>query len=370
MNSWAPTPAKRAAPAGRRPKFLLLLLALGVGVVLFGMHMITLFSGSADALGGLGQWRWGSSTSRPPGFLQHDMTDEELLWRASFVPQVKEYYPFWRVPKIAFMFLSRGPLPLRPLWDRFFTGHEGLYTIYVHSQHPHYWADYPPSSPFYGRQVPSQVTEWGEITLCDAERRLLANALLDISNEWFVLLSDSCIPLFSFNYIYNYLRRTNLSYVQVYDLPGKDGRGRYSPGMAPEVDIARWRKGSQWFEVQRDIAVAIVADVKFYPKFREFCKPDCYPDEHYLPTMLSMEVPHLLANRSITWVDWTRRPASHPGTFGMAEVNETFLRRIKKMKTCHYSNQSSSPCFLFARKFTPSSLQALLQLAPKVLGFG
>jgi len=37
------------------------------------------------------------------------------------------------------------------------------------------------------------------MTMCDAERRLLANALLDISNEWFVLVSESCIPIFDFN---------------------------------------------------------------------------------------------------------------------------------------------------------------------------
>jgi hypothetical protein len=31
---------------------------------------------------------------------------------------------------------------------------------------------------------------WGKISMVDAERRLLANALQDIDNEHFVLLSD------------------------------------------------------------------------------------------------------------------------------------------------------------------------------------
>jgi len=34
-----------------------------------------------------------------------------------------------------------------------------------------------------------QVT-WGKISMVDAERRLLANALQDIDNQHFVLLSD------------------------------------------------------------------------------------------------------------------------------------------------------------------------------------
>ena len=48
---------------------------------------------------------------------------------------------------------------------------------------------------------PSQVAEWGMMSMCDTERRLLANALLDISNEWFILLSESCIPLQNFSIV-------------------------------------------------------------------------------------------------------------------------------------------------------------------------
>jgi hypothetical protein len=45
-----------------------------------------------------------------------------------------------------------------------------------------------------------QVT-WGKISMVDAERRLLANALQDIDNEHFVLLSDRysfCLLSFHF----------------------------------------------------------------------------------------------------------------------------------------------------------------------------
>lgn len=92
---------------------------------------------------------------KPPSDLMHKMSDEELLWRASFMPRVKKY-PFKRIPKIAFMFLTKGPLPLAPLWERFFKGNEGRYSIYVHSL-PSYEADFPSSSVFYKRHIPSQV---------------------------------------------------------------------------------------------------------------------------------------------------------------------------------------------------------------------
>lgn len=92
---------------------------------------------------------------QPPAVLMHNMSDEELLWRASFWPRRKEY-PFRRVPKIAFMFLTKGPLPLALLWERFLKGHRGLYSVYVHP-HPSFTAKFPANSVFHQRQIPSQV---------------------------------------------------------------------------------------------------------------------------------------------------------------------------------------------------------------------
>ncbi|KAK2983847.1 hypothetical protein RJ640_008523 [Escallonia rubra] len=366
-------------------QFLLLFLGVGIGFSILSMYMIRYF-GFQNVVpvtqtriqpcfkesSILDKW------IRPPSPLWHTMNDTELFWRASFVPRIKEY-PFKRTPKIAFMFLTRGPLPLAPLWERFFKGHEGLYSIYMHTL-PSYEADYPPSSVFYQRQIPSQpgdyenldfvieVAEWGMMSMCDAERRLLANALLDISNEWFVLLSEACIPLHNFSIVYRYISKSRFGFIGAFDEPGPYGRGRYNEKMVPEVNITQWRKGSQWFEINRKLAVDIVKDDIFYPKFKEFCRPACYVDEHYFPTMLSIQSPHLLANRTTTWVDWSRGGA-HPATFGKADITEQFFKRIFEGHTCIYNNQPSSLCFLFARKFAPSALDPLLEHASEFFGF-
>jgi len=191
--------------------------------------------------------------------------------------------------------------------------------------------------------------------MCDAERRLLANALLDISNEWFVLLSESCIPLYNFNVIYKYISQSKHSFVGAFDDPGPYGRGRYDENMLPEVNISQWRKGSQWFEMSRKLALFIVEDTKFYPKFAEFCRPACYVDEHYFPTMLTIQASNLLANRSITWVDWSRGGA-HPATFGKSDITEEFMKRMLAGPNCTYNDRNTSMCYLFARKFAPSAL--------------
>ncbi|EEF46314.1 glycosyltransferase BC10 [Ricinus communis] len=360
----------------RLVQIVLLFLVLGLGMSIISMYMFRYFgiqSIPAAAVersniifpcfeepNTLENW------IKPPSDLLHKMNDTELFWRASFVPRIKEY-PFKRVPKIAFMFLTKGPLPFVPLWERFFKGHEGLYSIYIHSL-PSYVGNFSQSSVFYRRQIPSQIVEWGRMSMCDGERRLLANALLDISNEWFILLSEACIPLHNFSIIYRYISRSRHSFMGSFDENSPYGRGRYNWNMQPEVTLEQWRKGSQWFEVNRRFAVNIVEDTTYYPKFRDFCQPACYVDEHYFPTMLTIQVPHLLANRTLTWTDWSRGGA-HPATFGKADITEEFFKRMFEGQSCTYNNQPTTVCYLFARKFAPSALEPLLGLSSKVFGF-
>lgn len=116
------------------------------------------------------------SPSLPPGFsrvwpreylkvpnIKHDMEEEELLWRASLSPKIHEY-PFERVPKVAFLFLVKGPVLLAPLWEKFFKGYEDLYSIYVHSSPSFNEAQgEPPGSVFYGRRIPRKVSSFVDL---------------------------------------------------------------------------------------------------------------------------------------------------------------------------------------------------------------
>lgn len=205
--------------------------------------------------------------------------------------------------------------------------------------------------------------------MVDAEKRLLANALLDFSNERFVLLSESCVPIYNFPTIYEYLINSAHSFVDSYDADTKQGRGRYNRRMAPHIQLYQWRKGSEWFELKRELAVNIVADYNYYHIFRKYCKPSCYPDEHYIPTYLNMFHGVLNANRSITWVDWSRG-GPHPARYGASSITAGFIKAIRNNGTfCMYNSRPSSICFLFARKFAPSALAPLMNLTSEVMGF-
>ncbi|RDY08095.1 hypothetical protein CR513_07717, partial [Mucuna pruriens] len=329
-----------------------------------------------------------SSSQNTKTSLRHNMTDQELFHKASLVSGIQDFpkkaVPKKAVPKVAFMFLAKGALPLAPLWEKFFKGHDSFYSIYLH-QHPSFNATVPEDSVFYGRNVPSQVTLlllifislqphhkhspvfWGTISMIDAERRLLANAIMDLSNRRFVLLSESCIPLFGFRTIYDHLMNSSVSFLSSYDDPRKSGRGRYSKKMWPTIKKSDWRKGSQWFEMHRELAIHIVFDTKYYPIFQHYCFPPCYADEHYIPTFVHMRYPQLSSNRSITWVDWSR-PGNHPRTYGWKDITDEFLNHIRFGSTCVYDGNTTNMCFLFARKFHPRALKPLLRLSPLLLG--
>ncbi|TYI94410.1 hypothetical protein E1A91_D02G202200v1 [Gossypium mustelinum] len=301
-----------------------------------------------------------------PPHVMHDMDDKELLWRASLAPRIPQY-PFHRVPKVAFLFLTKGPVPLAPLWEKFFKGHQGLYSIYVHSD-PSFNLTEPEGSVFHGRRIPSKEVEWGNVNMIEAERRLLANALMDYSNQRFVLLSEACIPLFNFSTVYSYLINSSQSFVESYDLPGPVGRGRYSRRMRPQVTIQQWRKGAQWFEMDRDLAIEVVSDQIYFPVFQKYCKGACYADEHYLPTFVTMKFANKNSNRTLTWVDWSKG-GPHPAKFIRTNVTVEFLERLRSQSQCQYNGNTTDICHLFARKFSPDALYRLLKFAPKVMQF-
>ncbi|WJX26082.1 hypothetical protein P8452_15058 [Trifolium repens] len=280
----------------------------------------------------------------------HDMNEDELLWRASLVPMIHET-PFKQTPKVAFMFLTKGPVLLAPLWEKFFKGNEGLYSIYIHPSPSFNQTVYNQSSVFHGRRIPSKETKWGETSMIEAERRLLANALLDFSNQRFVLLSESCIPLFNFSTIYTYLMNSKKNFVE-----------------ANMIKDSQWKKGSQWFQIDRYLALNIISDKIYFPRFKKNCNSPCYSDEHYLPTFISNEFGKKNSNRTLTWVDWSKG-GPHPSQFIGKDVTIEFLERLRFGSTCEYNGIRTTTCHLFARKFTLDALDILAKYAPKLMQF-
>lgn len=88
--------------------------------------------------------------------------------------------------------------------------------------------------------------------MIQAERLLLSAALEDPANQRFVLLSDSCVPLYNFSYVYNYIMVSPKSFVDSF-LDVKEGR--YNPKMSPKIPREKWRKGSQVISLIFDFVI-------------------------------------------------------------------------------------------------------------------
>ncbi|RYQ82022.1 hypothetical protein Ahy_B10g100600 isoform D [Arachis hypogaea] len=169
-------------------------------------------------------------------------------------------------PKIAFLFLVRQNIPLDFLWHVFFkNGNVAKFSIYVHSA-PGFVLDESTtrSSFFYGTQISNVIqVSWGESSMIQAERLLLAAALDDPANQRFVLLSDSCVPLYNFSYVYNYVMVSQRSFVDSF-LDVKDGR--YNPKMSPKIPREKWRKGSQVISLIFDFCLILML---FFPVMKD-----------------------------------------------------------------------------------------------------
>ncbi|XP_074273650.1 glycosyltransferase BC10-like [Silene latifolia] len=354
----------RPRHASKRPKWMLV-LACFIGFFLICGYVYPPQNSSAFT-----DWL-------PPSG-RREITDEELASQVLTKEMLKSPLPPTKNPKIAFMFLTTGSLPFEKLWDKFFSGHEGKFSIYVHAsqRRPVHESSY-----FVNSDIRSDKVVWGQISMIDAERRLLGYALKDTNNHHFVLLSDSCVPLHKFEYVYNFLMYSNLSYIDSFLDPGPHGNERFSPHMLPEIQKKDFRKGAQWFTLKRQHALIVISDNLYYSKFKNYCKPgfegrNCYSDEHYIPTLFNMIDPGGMANWSVTHVDWSEHKW-HPKSYRSQDVSYELLQNLTSIdEFVHETSESwtamdvkpclwngvKRPCYLFARKFYPETLSVMTEL--------
>ncbi|KAK1297802.1 hypothetical protein QJS10_CPB14g00080 [Acorus calamus] len=327
----------------------------------------------------------------------------DFSFESEVLPFESAVLPFESPPsnarsKIAFLFIARNRIPLEVVWDKFFRGEkEHRFSIYVHSRPGFLLNKATTRSPFfYGRQVNDSVqVDWGESSMIQAEQILLRNALADPNNERFLFLSDSCIPLYNFSYIYDYIMSTSTSFVDSF---ADTKEGRYNPKMSHVVPVYNWRKGSQWAVLIRKHAEVMLNDDVVFPVFQQYCRRkslpefwrdhplpaegwkehNCIPDEHYVQTLLAQwGLEDEITRRTLTHTSWDlsaskdrERRGWHPVTYKLSEATPKLIKSIKGIDNINYETEyrrewcskgdEPAPCFLFARKFTRAAAIHLL----------
>ena len=103
--------------------------------------------------------------------------------------------------KIALCFLIYDKINHEELWYNWLKNvDKNKYNIYIH------YKENKPLKYFEEYKVTNTIhTQWGRLSIVLAQNLLLKHALKDDKNQHFIWLSADCIPLKSFDYIYNFL---------------------------------------------------------------------------------------------------------------------------------------------------------------------
>lgn len=238
--------------------------------------------------------------------------------------------------KIAFCFLIYDEILNEDLWYKFFHGiDKEKYNIYIH------YKEHKPLKYFEEYKIfPTRCvkTNYADITLVYAHRRLFEEAFLDKDNYKFINISQSCIPVKSFDYIYDFLTKDNNShFTECY----KDACWPRVKPATKYISRENIYKSTNWFILNREHTRLVLDNVH-----KEYMFMNVYsPEEHYFITLvknkLNENVIYIQENKedSITFTNWKEKGKNNKLPKHYDEITNEELQKLLNSKS------------LFARKF-------------------
>jgi hypothetical protein len=230
--------------------------------------------------------------------------------------------------KLAFCFLITDGLNQYEKWFRFFhTIPSSKYTIFAHCKNAD--CDLGWFNKFKLKEtVP---TKWGDISIVKAQNLLYKEALKDPENYKFINVSQSCIPIHSFDYIYEYLTKDDMSIINMCPTHQCFPRCNALLEHLPRNSIL---KSHQWMVLNREHTHLCVWSKGFISIFEGV---PC-PDEHFNITLINRRGDKSkLMYDVITYANWDDPDADSPKTY--TSVKDCDIESLKKQG------------YLFARKF-------------------
>jgi hypothetical protein len=228
--------------------------------------------------------------------------------------------------KIAFLFLTQKELTQEKIWVDFFdSADKEKYNLYFHTK-PNF-----KHKKFSQYQIDSIETKWGTFSLVEAQQILLNEALKDESNKHFIFVSESTIPICSFEELYSFFsdkeKFSIISYehcVSSYFLP----RFRMIKNIY-NWTIEQWHISSQWVVLNREHSTIFKDNFK---TLKEIFSETKHPEEHSYVTFLY----HLgvlnnsnIINKNITFVDWSGNNGTLPSSYKPKEITERLIEKLK-----------------------------------------
>lgn len=197
--------------------------------------------------------------------------------------------------KIAFLFLTIDNVIYPEIWEYYFKNNMDKINIYCHPKYPDNV-----TVPWQKKNIISNLvpTKWGFLT--QAMVSLLKSSLKNKENLKFILVSDSCLPIKSFNLLFNFLKKDNLktSYIDLYseDIDVESSSNFKKSNLPPDFFSYKLRKHSQWFCLSR----YHVKKLLIHPDLNKFKRIKA-GDENILTLIINEKY---IKNFDITFTNW------------------------------------------------------------------
>jgi len=239
--------------------------------------------------------------------------------------------------KIALCFLTYGNLSQPKLWEKF---QNSKYNIYIHNKQQF-------TGNFQKYCIENTIdTEWGHISIVRATLNLFKTAFENKENKYFILLSDTCIPLYSSDVVYEKICSfdNNLLNAWKTDVDDSWHKSRYNSITCKDFfDENDFYGQHQWMVLKRD-TVRFFINNDYTHIFRNTITA---PDEIYFINILN-KFNISYKSKFVTYVNWDEESdlkiyRDKPKTY--SKLNDETIHAILK-RDCLFMRKIGPECAL------------------------
>lgn len=232
---------------------------------------------------------------------------------------------------IAFLFLTYDAICKEDIWTQYFSvANPNDYKIFVHPKNIN---KIHKQNLFKNCIIPHRCeTKWGDFSLIEAQKLLLAEALKDSNITHCIFVSHNAIPLTSFYHLYNFLQSKN-SLISYWKTTLPVHKNRYDKLQnKPNFSKEQFLLQSQWCILSKNDATIIL---KEHDKIKHMFNHSCVPDEHaYINYLVNCKNITNVEGKSTTHIAWNGDTPKIFNTLSNEEINKIrtsgkfFLRKI------------------------------------------
>lgn len=189
--------------------------------------------------------------------------------------------------KLAFLFLVTRAIERKDYWDKFMNFKKSNYYFHNDKISPEK-QDYK----FPNQKIISTIksTKWGYIL--DATIELLITAFRDKENEFFIICSESCIPIISFDLLYEYLFTKKKNIIDIWKMD------KYSQSKVVNINKNHIKHSAFWI-LKRSMVSKILQNKKFILKTYNFESGE----EYFLSQFYNLYKNEFIVKQS-TYANW------------------------------------------------------------------